>query len=42
MNVKNTNDWKQKAVTSSRSLNLVSDERKNLFLLSLADEIDKN
>ena len=42
MNVNNTNDWKQKAVTSSRSLNLVSDERKNLFLLSLADEIDKN
>ena len=42
MNVNNTNDWKQKAVTASRSLNLVSDERKNLFLLSLADEIDKN
>lgn len=41
MNVNNTNDWKQKAVLF-RSRIWFQTNGKNLFLLSLADEIDKN
>lgn len=42
MTTDNSNNWKKNAVKASRSLNLVSDERKNRFLLTLADEIDNN
>ena len=42
MTTDNSNNWKKYAVKASRSLNLVSDERKNRFLLTLADEIDNN
>lgn len=42
MTTDNSNNWKKNAVKASRSLNLFSDERKNRFLLTLADEIDNN
>ena len=42
MTTDNSNNWKKNAVKASRSLNLVTDERKNRFLLTLADEIDNN
>ena len=42
MTTDNSNNWKKNAVKASCSLNLVSDERKNRFLLTLADEIDNN
>lgn len=42
MTTDNSNNWKKNAVKASHSLNLVSDERKNRFLLTLADKIDNN
>ncbi len=42
MNHLHPSDWKQKAVTASRRLNIVSEEQKNRFLMALADEIEAN
>ncbi|MHB9054960.1 MAG: glutamate-5-semialdehyde dehydrogenase [Paludibacteraceae bacterium] len=38
----NSNNWQEKAVRASRSLNLISDEQINQLLLNLADEADRN
>ena len=37
----NSDGWQQNAVNASRTLIVVSDEKKNQFLVTLADEIDK-
>lgn len=38
----NSNNWQEKAIRASRSLNLISDKQINQLLLNLADEADKN
>lgn len=42
MDTNHSDTWQQNAVNASRALNVISDGNKNQFLLTLADEIDKN